>query len=134
VSRSGWAPGRPVLRVALALSVAGIAVLAFSPLPAPPGPEGIDKLQHAAAFALLAALAEGAYPGRQIALARWGLLFGYGLSIEAVQALLPYRDASAADLIANAIGILSYVLGSALLRAGLARRDAVAAAAQSRGQ
>jgi VanZ family protein len=116
------------------VTAGAIAVLALSPLPAQSGPEGVDKLQHLAAFAVLAAFAEGAYPGRHNRFARWGLLLAYGLLIEASQAFLPYRDASWADLIANAFGVLGYTLAAAGLRFWVAGRAGNTAAAQSRAE
>lgn len=126
------APGPAVFRTALAITAAAIALLALSPMPAPSGPEGIDKIQHLAAFAVLAALAEGAYPERSASLRRWGLVLGYGLLIEAIQALLPYRDASWADLIANALGVLGYTVVAAVFRRWKAGRATSTAAVRSR--
>lgn len=134
MKQARWTPGPTVLRAALGVTAGAIAVLALSPLPAPSGPEGVDKLQHLAAFAVLAALAEAAYPGRHTRLARWGLLLGYGLLIEASQALLPYRDASSADLIANAAGVLGYTLAAGGLRFWLAGRSGRTAATQARAE
>lgn len=116
-SGPGWPPGRRQLRRAFWLAAGAVGVLAFAPPAGPPGPAGLDKLQHAAAFAVLAALAGGAWPQRPATL-RWGLLLAYGLLIEAVQAFLPYRDFSLFDLAADGAGIFVYAAGARILARG----------------
>ena len=100
---------RAVYRIALAICIAVISFLAFAPL-AGPVLTSNDKINHLAAFLVLAWLAEGAYPGRDLALPRLGLLVFYGLLIEMIQYHLPYRDFSLLDLAADVAGILAYVL------------------------
>ena len=87
--------------------------LAF--MPSDPQPElvaHLDKLQHGAAFAVLAALgvlaSAAPRPARRVGL----LLLGYGLFIEVVQIWLPSRHGDLIDLLADAAGIL---LGLALV-------------------
>jgi hypothetical protein len=114
------APARGIFRVGLAIGLFAVSWLAFAPLDGPALPVS-DKTSHVLAFAVLAWLAHGAFPGRNRAQARWGLLLGYGLFIEAVQSQLPYRDASWLDFAADALGVLAYVIAAgALERAGLA--------------
>lgn len=98
---------RQLWRLALGVCVLAVAVLSFAHLDAPPLTHS-DKLNHILAFAVLAWLAHGAYPQRRLAVARWGLLLGYGLSIELIQSFLPYREASWLDVAADAVGILCY--------------------------
>ncbi|MFZ5998412.1 MAG: VanZ family protein [Nitrospirota bacterium] len=67
-----------------------------------------DKLNHLAAFVLLAVLCGAAYPNRSV---RWqcSFLISYGMLIECVQLFLPYRKFSLLDIAADASGILVYV-------------------------
>lgn len=112
----GWRRLWRWLFVALMAIVSG---LAFMPAQAQPEtlPQ-LDKLQHVAAFAALAALAmlssTGRRPCTRVALP----LLGYGLFIECVQAWLPSRHGDILDLLADAAGI---GLGLLVLR-GLRRR------------
>ncbi|EGV18859.1 VanZ family protein [Thiocapsa marina] len=85
-----------------------VAWLAFAPFAEPAGFTW-DKANHVLAFFVMAALADGGYPGRNRELPRWGLLLGYGLVIELVQWQLPYRELSWLDLVANVVGVLLYV-------------------------
>ncbi len=85
-----------------------VAWLAFAPGAEPAG-FSWDKANHMLAFFVMAALADGGYPGRNRELPRWGLLLGYGLVIEMVQWPLPYREFSWLDLVANLVGVLLYI-------------------------
>ncbi len=123
-------------RLALALCLVSIAVLAFAPLTTDPG-TGNDKINHLLAFGILAALVDGSFPGPGPGLgwAKWASLLGYGLLIEAVQFFLSYREASGWDLLANGAGIGLYVAGARLvaaLRAGRTR-SAMSAAKPRKG-
>ncbi len=102
---------RPLWRGALVFSLLAIAFLATTanPYPVPSAPS--DKINHLIAFAELTILTRLAWPELG---ARWfvpGLLF-FGLAIELVQATLPYRDFSLADLAADGacivIGLLPW--------------------------
>ena len=65
-----------------------------------------DKAAHALAFAALMLLCAMAYR-RRLSLARIAiLLFIFGVGIEIVQYLLPYREFSVLDMLANSVGIL----------------------------
>ena len=124
-SAFGSLPRLLLPRLALALCLTSIAVLAFAPLTIDPG-TGNDKINHLLAFAVLAALADGSFPGPGPGRgwAKWASLLGYGLLIEAVQFFLPFREASGWDLLANGAGIGLYVAGARLvaaLRAGRTR-------------
>ncbi|MBK1630027.1 hypothetical protein CKO31_04590 [Thiohalocapsa halophila] len=95
---------RTAARLGLAVAMLAITWLALTPQPDPPG-LGWGKLNHVAAFLVLAALAEAGWPGRASLPWRLGLLLGYGLGIELVQGLLVYRQASALDFAADALGV-----------------------------
>lgn len=98
-------------RIAHALGWAGlvaVVVLSLAPLPGVSAPAGSDKLGHAAAWMLLAAWWGALLPRRWPGIAV-GLLALGGL-LEALQALLPWRQFEAADLAANLVGVLAGTL------------------------
>jgi len=95
---------RTAARLVLAVAMLTITWLALTPQPDPPG-LGWDKLNHVAAFLVLAAMAEAGWPRRASLPWRLGLLLGYGLGIELMQGLLAYRQASALDFAADALGV-----------------------------
>lgn len=99
--RDVLAPRR--LQLLLGLCLVAILVLALLPTSTPMPHTGWDKGDHVLAFACLAGIGSGAFPGRL----RWlgaGLL-AYGGLIEVLQSLTPYRYANPMDLVGNAIGI-----------------------------
>lgn len=107
-----WAP---------ALFWAGLLFLASSipgsSLPSP-GILHLDKVAHAAAYALLAYLvarARGTTDGRSLAIGAM-LAALYGVSDEIHQRFTPGRDADALDAVANAVGAAAGVGGWALCR------------------
>lgn len=118
-------PSVGLYRVALWVSVLAIAGLAFAPLDEPPL-LSYDKGEHVLAFLVLTWLADGGYPGRERAAARFGLLLAFGLLIEVVQHFLPYRHFSWMDLVADGFGILAYPAVVGLLNRALRRRSALA--------
>jgi VanZ family protein len=99
-----------------------LAVTVLMLVPRPPSglDTGWDKLNHLLAFAgpCLAGLAALQRPGWRQAAGLMLALLAWGGVLELLQGLLPPRSADAADLLADALGIL---LG-ALLYAGAARR------------
>lgn len=104
--------------VAGAVAVTILCLLPSEDLPAVPL---WDKLEHLLAYALLAASGGIAYPRRRARL--WIALFllMLGAVIEYTQGFVPGRDASAADMFANAIGILIGIAAAAPLSALLRR-------------
>jgi VanZ family protein len=111
---------RRLFRLALAVCLIAITTLALIP----PGHEPLpvsDKVNHIAAFLVLAWLADHAYPGYGRGTGLWLALLGYGVLIEALQATLPYREASLGDLLADALGLTAYLVLSRLAWIGLAK-------------
>ncbi len=85
-----------------------IAVGVVSLLPRETLPEtGLwDKLEHAAAYAILCVAGVVSYPRKR---ARLALLIGlamYGGALELLQSFVPGREASIADVIANTFGVV----------------------------
>jgi len=97
-----------VLKIIFLACIAVITFLAFVPLDNAPDTGFSDKVNHIAAFALLAALAAGSYKGGYRALIT-GLVI-YGLFIEAVQYFIPGRSCSAMDFFADICGIAAGLL------------------------
>ena len=75
-----------------------------------------DKLRHGIAFLVLAALADRSFPASPFGPVKMLGLLGLGISIEAVQHLIPYREASALDVLADCVGIGAYAPLAFLLR------------------
>jgi VanZ family protein len=74
----------------------------------------LDKLKHVLAFAALSVVAGvGWWHARAAALWLTLGLLAFGVFIELVQSRIPTRDASAADVVADTLGI---VLGLVLVR------------------
>jgi VanZ family protein len=84
----------------------------LDPAPDPPPFEvaHLDKVAHLLAWAVLAGLCRWALGDRVQARrglwVSWGLAFGYGLAIEALQAPIATRSAEALDLVADGVGAL----------------------------
>ena len=98
------------------LLLASITVLAVLPKPPAAASLGWDKLNHLAAFVALGLSARWAWPQ-----ARWrhwwaGLL-AYGVVLELLQGLTPTRHAEAADVLADALGLLPVWLALSWRRA-----------------
>lgn len=88
-----------------------VVVLALASMPPAellPG-TGWDKSDHVTAFLVLGLLGLRAHPSAQMRCC-YGLL-GFGLGIELLQGVLPYRHAEWKDLVADGVGLsLAYVL------------------------
>ena len=93
--------GRLLFALALVLVFAGSVMK----IPLGPGLRFSDKVGHAVVFFLLAALAQLGYAERRTVARLMLALLGYGLFIELVQALLPWRQFSWLDWAADAVGI-----------------------------
>ncbi|QBM18897.1 hypothetical protein MARI_30400 [Marinobacter sp. JH2] len=88
----------------LFLSLAAILYLATTNQSYPIPSSANDKINHLIAFAELTIVTRLAWPRIQF---YWyaPALLGFGFILEAVQATLPYRDFSLADVLADALGI-----------------------------
>ncbi|MFN4228321.1 VanZ family protein [Parvibaculum sp.] len=104
---------RPVAIVAAVAVYLGILVGSLSSELGPPNlfPNS-DKLVHMSAWALLSAITVFALREKRVALLGGLGLFASSGAVELIQALVPHRSASWADLLANGIGI---ALGGALV-------------------
>jgi len=67
-----------------------------------------DKINHVAAFFVLAFFMDFSFPHRRFWTAKGMSLLGYGLLVEIIQSFLPYRFFSMLDLAADAVGIALY--------------------------
>ncbi len=88
-------------RTVTVLTAAAVLVLALSPAPPPTLDTGWDKGNHVLAFLTLGLTATLGWRSPW----RWTWLLGLGLAIEGLQALTPPREASVADLLADAVGL-----------------------------
>ncbi|MEN8166202.1 MAG: VanZ family protein [Pseudomonadota bacterium] len=95
-------------RIALVVTMLAISYLATSQLDHPLIPDTNDKLLHAAAFLVLALLADFAFPRLPWNWRKFSLLLAYGLLLEIAQYFIPNRCFSLADLSADALGLLLY--------------------------
>ena len=113
--------------LAPAVVAAGIMVAATIPAPVPSGtPQGAGYLAHAGMYGALAATLLWTWRRRGWPNPRTNafvIAVAYGVLHEAVQAVIPWRSAAAADVIADAAGAAAVILGdSARRRLGFARR------------
>ena len=105
-----------VFRTALLTAVATIMYLATTRLDLPVTADLNDKMNHILAFYVLALLIDFSFPEGRFDFSKVITLLGYGLLIESVQYLLPYRTFSLFDLSADAIGLLAYKLSLPALK------------------
>ena len=69
-----------------------------------------DKLSHTLAFIGLSLLADFSFPVSKFGWQKICPLFFYGIMIECIQYFLPYRSFSLLDMLADALGIATYVI------------------------
>ncbi|MCL2912648.1 VanZ family protein [Shewanella corallii] len=100
---------------ALLAALLVVSYLVFSRPSYPQGIPHLDKVGHLGSFLLLSWLTFEAFRPRWFVLVP--LMAGYALTIELVQAYLPYRSASLADFVADMLGVgLFYLLSRLLTR------------------
>jgi VanZ family protein len=99
-----------IFRSSFYLALITVAVLAFMKTPHLPF-NLWDKASHAITFFALIWLADRSYPDQYPTIhpLKWIGLFFYGLWIEGMQSMLPYREASLLDLLANLVGMFTYI-------------------------
>jgi VanZ family protein len=97
-----------------------VAIFIASSIPHPPAPGVSDVWLHAAAYFALTllisrALARGTWGGVTLLTltAAWTIAATYGGTMEWLQSYVPNRHAELRDVIANAIGALTAVVGVA---------------------
>jgi VanZ family protein len=83
-----------------------VLYLSLRPEPAEPPPQGIDKLEHALAYGALMFWFAHLQPVARDRLRLAIGLAGMGVAIECLQGLMGHRHFSAADMAANAVGVL----------------------------
>ncbi len=105
-------PSSAAGRVATGLCAASILVLALWPTPPEALSTGWDKTNHLLAFVTLGLLARWGW----VSPWRWPALLAFGALIELLQAQLPPRQASWADLAADALGLAVAALLLQVLR------------------
>lgn len=95
---------QPLWRAVLIISATAILYLATTSEPYPIPSSDNDKLNHVLAFLQLTIVTRLAWPGFSRLWIVAGLL-AFGVSIEIVQAQLPYRTFAVGDIVADAAGI-----------------------------
>ncbi|QUM75327.1 VanZ family protein [Moritella sp. 24] len=95
-------------RLLLFMVIVAICLLAFAKPSSDIPSLGNDKLNHALAFVTLALLFDYSFPNRTITL--FMTLLGFGIFIELIQGMIPGRDTSHWDIVADLIGITSYLI------------------------
>ncbi|MDX1552166.1 MAG: VanZ family protein [Marinobacter sp.] len=95
---------QPFWRAMLIISATAILYLATTSEPYPVPSADSDKLNHLLAFLQMTIVTRLAWPGLSRLWIACGLL-AFGVTIEIVQAQLPYRTFAVADIVADAAGI-----------------------------
>jgi VanZ family protein len=99
-----------LFRVALFVATLVATRLATAPLEAVSFVRLGDKVLHAGAFLVLAGLLDFSFPATRFAGGKVATLLAYGMAIEIVQHFLPYRSFSLLDWLADAGGVVLYVV------------------------
>ena len=92
-------------KIVLFLALIVIAVLSLAPSEALPDTSISDKMAHFLAYGILSLMGLNACTGKA---GRWWIVFGlvlYGISLEALQTLVPDRSFSIGDIFANTLGV-----------------------------
>jgi VanZ family protein len=89
--------------------------MAFTPHSHSDLPQLNDKIQHLLAFGYLTLALRWAHPAWATPQRTFWLLFAYGGFIELLQGIIPRRQSSGWDLLADVIGILVALMGYHLL-------------------
>jgi VanZ family protein len=98
--------------------LAAVTCLSLTPLTSSSPSLGWDKLNHTAAYLVLALLLDLAYrPGKK-SLRKSAFLLSYSVVLELIQQGIPQRQFSGLDILANAAGLLLALVISRMLRMG----------------
>ncbi len=97
----------PVLRAAFPVYVAVVVVLSLVPVAAELPGQGADKLVHFAAYGIMALLGMPLVSVGRSRLVMLLAIVAVGAVLEGLQLMLPYRDPSALDLVANCLGAIA---------------------------
>ncbi len=113
-----------------AVGVASIVVVSLLPYPLVYGAFAVsDKIEHAAAYAVVALLGAIGFGGwRRQAMLGAGLI-ALGGTLELAQTLVPGRLADLADALANGVGVIAGVAAGRLISLALEKRRVAARAA-----
>lgn len=101
-------------RAAFVVLLALATWLSLTPSPIQVGPS--DKLDHLAAYYVLALAADFAFPAAGFYLLKALPLFAYGVLMEVLQHYVPGRSAEATDAVADAAGILLFAASVPVLK------------------
>lgn len=101
---AGW------FRLALAVAIGVTLWQTLTPSPVPLPGQGSDKLAHFLTFLTLALLTDASWPERPLNWRALVMLAAFGGGIELAQSLVPHRDTSALDMLANLAGIIVYAV------------------------
>ena len=104
-------------RTGFLISSLGILWLALDPQPFTAELFDLDKLNHAAAFIFLAMLLDYSFPSTGRYWLKWLPLLGFGILIELLQLLGGYRLFEWGDMLADASGLIVYLVLRPRLRA-----------------
>jgi len=97
-------------RLLLCISLVIITYLATTALEFAVVLSSYDKINHFAAFLVLALLLDFSFPNYRFNSVKIVSLIAYGLSLEIIQHFLPYRMFSLLDIGADITGLLAYGL------------------------
>ncbi len=108
-------------RLAFIAGVTVVTVLCLMPADTLPPVPIWDKLAHFVAYGMLATAGGIGYPERRARFAIVLFLLALGIGIEFAQSLVPGRDGSPMDVVANSTGVLIGISAATLLSAVLRR-------------
>ena len=97
-------------RISLGVALTAITYLALAPAPMMPSITVWDKLNHFAAFFVLAGLCDYSFPGPSWRKRVFIYLFLYGVALELIQWATEYRTVEYWDILANTVGLLSFLV------------------------
>ena len=96
--------------VAFLLSMLVSLQLSLSPVHTSGGMLVNDKLAHYLGYFVMVMMLDFAYSAGRYLIFKIGLIVGYSIVIEVAQNYIPGRDMSIHDLLANGLGVFSFIL------------------------